>query len=46
MILRAELFNIFNERFFTVASSNTNFISQSQFSLRPLQFTVGLNYTL
>lgn len=46
LILRAELYNIFNERFFTTATSSSNFISQSQFSLRPLQFTVGLNYTL
>lgn len=46
LILRAELYNIFNERFFTTATSSSNFISQNQFSLRPLQFTVGLNYTL
>jgi hypothetical protein len=46
LILRAELYNIFNERFFTTATSSSNFISQNQFSLRPIQFTVGLNYTL
>ena len=46
LILRAELYNIFNERFFTTATSSSNFISQYQFSLRPLQFTLGLNYTL
>lgn len=46
LILRTELYNIFNERFFTTATSSSNFISQSQFSLRPIQFTVGLNYTL
>ena len=46
LILRAELYNIFNERFFTTATSSSNSINLSQFSLRPLQFTVGLNYTL
>ncbi len=46
LFLRAELYNIFNERFFTTATSGNNAISLNQFSLRPLQFTIGLNYTL
>ncbi len=43
--LRASFNNIFNEQFFTTVQSNANFISQSQFSLRPRQFTVGLNFS-
>lgn len=46
LFIRASLLNLFNEKFFTTNSSNSNFISQSSFTLRPRQFTVGLNYTL
>ncbi len=46
LILRAELYNIFNEQFFTTTTSNSNSLNLSQFSLRPMRFTVGLNYTL
>lgn len=42
---RASFLNIFNERFFTSSSSSANYISQSKFSLRPRQLTVGFNYT-
>lgn len=46
LFLRASLNNIFNEGFFTTARNGANFISQSQFTLRPRQFTIGLNYSL
>lgn len=46
VFLRAQLINIFNEDFFTTVSNSSNFISQSQFSLRPRQFTIGLNISL
>lgn len=46
LFLRASLINILNEDVFTTARSNANFISSSQFSLRPRQFTIGLNYSL
>lgn len=46
LFLRASLINIFNEDFFTTSSSSANYINQSQFSLRPRQFTIGLNYSL
>ena len=46
LFLRASLINILNENVFTTARSNANFISRSQFSLRPRQFTIGLNYSL
>jgi hypothetical protein len=46
LFLRASLNNIFNERFFSTAQSSANVISQSQFALRPRQFTIGLNYSL
>ena len=46
LFLRASLINILDETVFTTARSNANFISRSQFSLRPRQFTIGLNYSL
>lgn len=46
LFLRASINNILNEAFFTTAQNSANFISQSQFSLRPRQFTIGLNYSL
>ncbi|PRP66819.1 TonB-dependent receptor [Nonlabens agnitus] len=46
LFLRASMNNIFNEDFFTTVQNSSNFISQSQFSLRPRQFTIGLNYSL
>jgi outer membrane receptor protein involved in Fe transport len=46
LFLRASFTNIFNEDFFTTVQNSSNFISQSQFSLRPRQFTIGLNYSL
>lgn len=46
LFLRASLNNIFAEDFFTTVQNSANFISQSQFSLRPRQFTIGLNYSL
>lgn len=46
LILRGQIYNIFNERFFTTSTSSSNFINLNQFSLRPFQFTLGLNYTL
>lgn len=45
LFLRASLINMFNENVFTTARSNANYISRSQFSLRPRQFTLGLNYS-
>jgi hypothetical protein len=45
IFLRASFNNIFNEQFFTTVQSNTNFVSQSEFSLRPRQFTIGLNFS-
>ncbi len=45
LFLRASLLNIFNEGFFTTSTSNANFVSQSDFSLRPRQFTIGFNYS-
>jgi len=44
--LRASLINIFNTDFFTLTNSRANFISTSQFSLRPRQFTIGFTYSL
>ncbi len=46
LFLRASLVNIFNEDFFSTSSSGANFINQSQFLLRPRQFTIGFNYSL
>ena len=46
LFLRASLINIFNEDVFNSIFSSSNFITQSQFSLRPRQFTIGLNYSL
>lgn len=46
LFLRVSLLNIFNEGFFTTSTSNANFVSQSDFSLRPRQFTLGFNYSL
>lgn len=46
LFIRTSLLNIFNEDFFSRSSSNSNFVSQSRFSLRPRQFTIGLNYSL
>jgi len=45
LFLRASLNNIFNEKFFTTTQSYSNFVSQYQFSLRPRQFTIGLNFS-
>ncbi len=46
LFLRASLNNIFGEDFFTTVQNSSNFINQAQFSLRPRQFTIGLNYSL
>lgn len=46
LFLRASLVNIFNEDFFSTSSSGANFVNQSQFFLRPRQFTIGFNYSL
>lgn len=46
LFLRASLINIFNEDVFNSIFSNSNVINQSQFALRPRQFTIGLNYSL
>jgi hypothetical protein len=46
LFLRASLINIFNEDVFNSVFSSSNFTTQSQFSLRPRQFTIGLNYSL
>ncbi len=46
LFLRASLNNILNEGFFTTSQNSANFISQAQFSLRPRQFTIGLNFSL
>ncbi len=45
LFLRASFSNIFNEQFFNTVQNNANFVSQSQFSLRPRQFTIGLNFS-
>jgi len=45
LFLSASFNNIFNEKFFTTIQNNENFISQSQFSLRPRQFTLGINFS-
>jgi hypothetical protein len=45
LFLRASLLNILGERFFTTSSSSANAVQQSQFSLRPRQFTLGFNYS-
>lgn len=45
LFLRAAFNNIFNEKFFTTIQSSSNFVSESQFSLRPRQFTIGLNFS-
>ncbi len=46
LFLKASLFNVFNETFFNSIFNNSNVISQTQFSLRPRQFTIGINYSL
>ncbi|WP_299129210.1 TonB-dependent receptor [uncultured Winogradskyella sp.] len=46
LFLRAQLQNIFNQDFFNSNFNSANFISESSFSLRPRQFTIGFNYTL
>jgi len=46
LFFSAVLTNLLNEDFFTVVQNSSNFIGQSQFSLRPRQFTLGLNYSL
>lgn len=45
IFLRASFSNIFNEKYFSTIQSNSNFVSESKFSLRPRQFTVGLNFS-
>lgn len=44
--LKASLLNIFNTSFFSTTNSTSNFVSLSQFSLRPRQFTIGITYSL
>lgn len=46
LFLRASIINIFNTGFFSTIASNANIVSQSRFSLRPRQITVGFNYSL
>lgn len=45
LFFSASLNNIFNQPFFSTIESTTNFISAYQFSLRPRQFIVGLNFS-
>jgi hypothetical protein len=45
IFFRTSFNNIFNEKFFKTIQSNANFVSQSQFSLRPRQLTIGLNFS-
>ena len=45
IFIRASFRNIFNEPFFSTLQSNSNFVSESKFSLRPRQFTIGLNFS-
>lgn len=45
LFFSASLNNIFNEQFFSTIESSTNFVSEYKFSLRPRQFTVGLNFS-
>jgi hypothetical protein len=44
--INASLINIFDTQFFTTTNSYLNFVNVYQFSLRPRQFTLGLNYSL
>ena len=45
LFFRASFNNILNEQFFTTLQSNSNFVSESKFSLRPRQFTFGVNFS-
>jgi hypothetical protein len=46
LFFRAELLNLFNEENYDSVTNSSNFTQQSRFSLRPRQFTIGINYTL
>lgn len=46
LFLKASLLNIFDTSFFSITNSSANFINSYQFSLRPRQLTIGLNYSL
>ena len=45
IFFRASFNNILNEKFFSTIQSSSNFVSESKFSLRPRQFTIGLNFS-
>ena len=45
LFFTASLNNVFNEQFFSTIDSNTNYVSEYKFSLRPRQFTVGLSFS-
>lgn len=45
LLIEASFNNILNQKFFTTVSNSINLISESQFSLRPRQFTVGVNFS-
>jgi len=45
LFFTASLNNIFTEQFFSTIDSNTNYVSEYKFSLRPRQFTVGLSFS-